>query len=232
MRRGQGNLPLSRRQTHVLNREGTDARRHDELTKPAQPKYESNARRSSRVNNAGPSGYESCSECYCISSQKEYRMTHKIAACLWFDGNAEDAARFYEQTFPESRIDAITRSPSAFPDGKDGDVLTVEFTVLGMPFLGLNGGPQFTFDEAISFQVYTDNQAETDRYWHAIVDNGGAESDCGWCKDRFGLSWQIVPRALLNALKSPDRAAAKRAMDAMMQMQKIDIATIEAAVRG
>jgi predicted 3-demethylubiquinone-9 3-methyltransferase (glyoxalase superfamily) len=159
-------------------------------------------------------------------------MASKIAPCLWFDGNAEDAARFYAQTFPDSRIDAINRSPSDYPAGKEGDALTVEFTVLGMPFLGLNGGPHFSFDEAISFQIYTDDQAETDRYWHAIVDAGGSESDCGWCKDRFGLSWQIVPRALMDAIKSSDRAAAKRAMDAMMQMKKIDIATIEAAVRG
>ena len=159
-------------------------------------------------------------------------MAHKIAPCLWFNRNAEDAARFYAQTFPNSRIDAINRSPSGFPDGKEGDVLTVEFTVLGMPFLGLNGGPQFSFDEAISFQIYTDDQAETDRYWHAIVDAGGSESDCGWCTDRFGLSWQIVPRVLMSALKDPDTAAAKRAMDAMMQMKKIDISTIEAAFRG
>jgi predicted 3-demethylubiquinone-9 3-methyltransferase (glyoxalase superfamily) len=159
-------------------------------------------------------------------------MAHRIAPCLWFDGNAEEAARFYEQTFPESRVDSVNRSPSDFPNGKEGDVLTVEFTVLGMPFLGLNGGPQFSFDEAISFQIYTDNQAETDRYWHALVDGGGAEGYCGWCKDRFGLSWQIVPRALMDALKSSDRAAAKRAMDAMMQMRKIDSATIEAAVKG
>jgi predicted 3-demethylubiquinone-9 3-methyltransferase (glyoxalase superfamily) len=159
-------------------------------------------------------------------------MTPKIAPCLWFNGNAEDAARFYAQTFPESGIDAINRSPSDYPDGKEGDVLTVEFTVLGMPIMGLNGGPQFSFDEAISFQIYTDDQTETNRYWHAIVDAGGSEGDCGWCKDRFGLSWQIVPRALLDALRSSDRAAAKRAMEAMMQMKKIDIATIEAALKG
>ena len=159
-------------------------------------------------------------------------MAQKIAPCLWFDGNAEDAARFYAQTFPDSSVDAINRSPSDFPDGKEGDVLTVEFTVLGLSFLGLNGGPQFTFDEAISFQIYTDDQAETDRYWHAIADDGGSDGDCGWCKDRFGLSWQIVPRVLMDALKKSDRAAAKRAMDAMMQMKKIDIAAIEAAARG
>ncbi len=159
-------------------------------------------------------------------------MTTKIAPCLWFDGNAEEAAKFYARTFPDSRIDVINRSPADYPDGKEGDVLTVEFTVLGMPFVGLNGGPHFTFDEAISFQVYTDDQAETDRYWNAIVDNGGTESACGWCKDRFGLSWQIAPRALLDAVKSSDRAAGKRAMDAMMEMKKIDIAAIEAALRG
>ena len=159
-------------------------------------------------------------------------MAHKIAPCLWFGGDAEDAATFYARTFPDSRIDALNRSPSDYPDGKEGDVLTVEFTVLGMPFVGLNGGSQYSFDEAISFQVYTGDQAETDRYWHAIVDNGGSESVCGWCKDRFGLSWQIVPRVLMDALKSSDRAAAKRAMDAMMQMKKIDSATIEAAVKG
>jgi 2-polyprenyl-6-hydroxyphenyl methylase/3-demethylubiquinone-9 3-methyltransferase len=159
-------------------------------------------------------------------------MAPKIAPCLWFDGNAEDAARFYARTFPDSRIGAINRSPSDYPAGKEGAVLTVEFTVLGLPFLGLNGGPQFSFDEAISFQIYTDDQAETDRYWHSIVDDGGSEGDCGWCKDRFGLSWQVVPRALMDAIKSSDRAAAKRAMDAMMQMKKIDIATIEAAVKG
>jgi len=159
-------------------------------------------------------------------------MTHKIAPCLWFDGNAEDAARFYAQTFPDSRIDAINRSPSDYPDGKEGDVLTVEFVVLGMPFVGLNGGPQFRFNEAISFQIYTNDQAETDRYWHALVDNGGSENVCGWCKDRFGLSWQIVPRALMDALKHSDGAAGKRAMDAMIQMKKIDIATINAAIKG
>ena len=156
----------------------------------------------------------------------------KIAPCLWFDHNAEEAATFYAATFPDSRIKAVHRSPSDYPGGKAGDALTVEFTVLGLDFLGLNGGPIFTFDEAISFQVYTDDQAETDRYWNAIVGNGGAASQCGWCKDRFGLSWQITPRALLKAMSNPDRAAAKRAMDAMMTMRKIDIAKIEAAFRG
>ena len=156
----------------------------------------------------------------------------KIAACLWFDGKAEQAARFYADTFPDSHVDVVTRSPVDYPDGKRDDVLVVEFTVLGMPFLGLNGGPQFTFDEAISFQVYTDDQAETDRYWNAITGNGGAESECGWCKDKFGLSWQITPRALMQAMANPDRAAAGRAMQAMMQMKKIDIAAIEAAMKA
>jgi predicted 3-demethylubiquinone-9 3-methyltransferase (glyoxalase superfamily) len=159
-------------------------------------------------------------------------MSEKIAPCLWFDDNAEAAAQFYARTFPHSSVDAVNRTPSDYPNGKEGDVLTVEFTVLGMPFLGLNGGSQFQFCEAVSFQVYTDDQAETDRYWNAIVADGGSESDCGWCKDRFGLSWQIVPRALLNAIKSEDRAAAKRAMNAMMQMKKIDIAAIQAAAKG
>ena len=156
----------------------------------------------------------------------------KIAPCLWFDHNAEEAANFYAATFPDSAVKAVHRSPADYPDGKAGNVLTVEFTVLGLEFLGLNGGPVFKFDEAISFQVYTDDQAETDRYWNAIVDNGGTASQCGWCKDRFGLSWQITPRALLKAMTNPDTVAAKRAMDAMMTMQKIDIAAIQAAERG
>ena len=153
----------------------------------------------------------------------------KIAASLWFDGNAEAAAQFYAETFPDSRVDAVHRAPGEYPSGKQGDVLTVEFTVLGMRFVGLNGGPHFTFSEAVSFQIYTDDQAETDRYWNAIVDNGGTASNCGWCKDKFGLSWQITPRALLDVMTSSDPAAAKRGMDAMMTMQKIDIAAIQAA---
>ena len=155
-----------------------------------------------------------------------------IATCLWFNKNAEEAAKFYAATFPNSRVTAVRKSPSDYPSGKAGDVLTVEFTVLGQPFVGLNGGPEFTFDEAVSFQVFTDTQEETDRYWNAIVKNGGQENVCGWCKDKFGLSWQIVPRALLNAINDSDTAAAKRAMDAMMTMKKIDIAKIEAARSG
>jgi predicted 3-demethylubiquinone-9 3-methyltransferase (glyoxalase superfamily) len=153
----------------------------------------------------------------------------KIAPCLWFNKNAEEAARFYAATFPDSRVIAVHKSPADYPGGKAGDVLTVDFTVLGQQFLGLNGGPEFTFDEAVSFQVFTDTQEETDRYWNAIVRNGGQESECGWCKDKFGLSWQIVPRVLIEAVNDPDTAAAKRAMDAMMTMKKIDIARIEAA---
>ena len=158
--------------------------------------------------------------------------TRNMAVCLWFDGNAEEAARFYASTFPDSRVDAVHRAPGDYPAGKQGNVLTVEFTVLGMAFLGLNGGPHFKLDEAVSLQVYTDDQAETDRLWHAITSNGGAESECGWCKDRYGLSWQITPRALMDALTDPDPVAAKRAFEAMMTMRKIDIATIEAARRG
>jgi predicted 3-demethylubiquinone-9 3-methyltransferase (glyoxalase superfamily) len=156
----------------------------------------------------------------------------KIAPCLWFNKNAEEAANFYAATFPNSRVNAVHKSPGDYPGGKAGDVLTVEFTVLGQPFVGLNGGSEFTFDEAVSFQVFTDTQEETDRYWNAIVGGGGQESVCGWCKDRFGLSWQIVPRALTQAMNDSDTAAAKRAMDAMMTMKKIDIARIEAAQAG
>ncbi len=156
----------------------------------------------------------------------------KNTVCLWFDGTAEEAARFYATTFPDSSVSALHRAPGEFPSGHEGDVLMVEFTVLGIPCLGLNGGPAFKHSEAFSFQVATDDQAETDRYWNAIVNNGGQESDCGWCKDRWGLSWQITPVALTRAVTDPDRAAAKRAFDAMMQMRKIDIAAIEAARRG
>ena len=156
----------------------------------------------------------------------------KNTICLWYDGDAEDAARFYAETFPDSSVDAVHLAPGDFPSGKKGDVLTVEFTVMGIPCLGLNGGPAFKHNEAFSFQVATADQAETDRYWNAIVGNGGEESACGWCKDKWGLSWQITPLALTKAITDPDPAAAKRAFDAMMQMRKIDIATIEAARRG
>lgn len=156
----------------------------------------------------------------------------RIAPCLWYDGAAEEAASFYAATFPDSHVDAVHRAPLDFPGGKAGDVLTVEFTVLGMAFLGLNGGPAFPHTQAVSFQVYTDTQEETDRYWDAIVGNGGAENACGWCRDRWGLSWQITPRALMAAMTNPDPAAAGRGMEAMMTMRKIDIAKIEAAVAG
>ena len=156
----------------------------------------------------------------------------KIAPCLWFNKNAEEAAKFYAATFPDSRVIALHKAPGDYPGGKAGDVLTVDFTVLGQHFVGLNGGPEFTFDEAISFQVFTDTQEETDRYWNAIVRGGGQENVCGWCKDKFGLSWQIAPRALIEAINDTDTAAAKRAMDAMMTMKKIDIATINAARAG
>jgi 2-polyprenyl-6-hydroxyphenyl methylase/3-demethylubiquinone-9 3-methyltransferase len=156
----------------------------------------------------------------------------KNTICLWYDGTALEAATFYAATFPDSRVGAVHRAPGDFPGGKQGDVLTVEFTVLGIPCLGLNGGPQFPQSEAFSFQVATDNQVETDRLWQAIVGNGGQESACGWCKDRWGLSWQITPRVLTEAVTDPDPAAAKRAFEAMMTMKKIDIAAIEAARRG
>ncbi len=159
-------------------------------------------------------------------------MISKNTICLWYDGAALEAATFYAETFPDSAVGAVHRAPGDFPSGKQGDVLTVEFTVMGIPCLGLNGGPAFKHSEAFSFQVATDDQAETDRLWSAVVDNGGQESESGWCKDKWGLSWQITPRVLTAAYTSPDRAAAKRAFDAMMGMRKIDIATIEAALRG
>jgi 2-polyprenyl-6-hydroxyphenyl methylase/3-demethylubiquinone-9 3-methyltransferase len=158
-------------------------------------------------------------------------MTPKNTICLWFDKDALEAARFYAATFPDSDVSAVHAAPSDYPDGKQGDVLTVEFTVLGIPCLGLNGGPRFSHSEAFSFQVATDSQEETDRYWNAIVGNGGKESACGWCKDRWGLSWQITPRVLTDAMAAGG-AEAKRAFEAMMPMTKIDIATIEAARRG
>ena len=156
----------------------------------------------------------------------------KNTICLWYDHDAEEAARFYARTFPDSTVGAVHQAPSDFPGGKAGDVLTVEFTVCGVPCIGLNGGDIFKHSEAFSFQIATEDQAETDRYWSAIVGNGGEESACGWCKDKWGLSWQITPIALTQAFTDPDRAAAKRAFDAMMQMTKIDIAAIEAARRG
>jgi predicted 3-demethylubiquinone-9 3-methyltransferase (glyoxalase superfamily) len=156
----------------------------------------------------------------------------KNTICLWYNGDAEEAARFYAATFPDSSVNAVHFAPGDYPSGKEGDALTVEFTVMGIPCLGLNGGPAFTHSEAFSFQVATVDQAETDRYWNAIVNNGGAESACGWCKDKWGISWQISPIALLQAVTDPDPAVAKRAFNAMMEMKKIDIATIEAARRG
>ncbi len=156
----------------------------------------------------------------------------KNVICLWYNGTAEEAASFYAKTFPNSAVTGVHRAPGDFPSGTQGQVLTVEFTVLGIPCLGLNGGPAFEHSEAFSFQVITEDQAETDRYWNAIVGNGGAENACGWCKDRWGLSWQITPRVLLDAVAGSDKAAAKRAFDAMMGMKKIDVAAIEAARRG
>jgi 2-polyprenyl-6-hydroxyphenyl methylase/3-demethylubiquinone-9 3-methyltransferase len=159
-------------------------------------------------------------------------MTSKNTICLWFDCDAVDAAQFYAKTFADSEVGAIHRAPGDFPSGKQGDVLTVEFTVMGIPCLGLNGGPAFKHSEAFSFQVATEDQAETDRLWNAIIDHGGQASACGWCKDKWGLSWQITPRLLIAAITDPDPAVAKRAFEAMMEMTKIDIAVIEAARRG
>jgi len=156
----------------------------------------------------------------------------KNTICLWYDGGAEEAARFYAETFPDSSVQAVHRAPADNPSSKEGDVLTVDFTVMGIPCLGLNGGSTFTHSEAFSFQVATEDQAETDRYWNAIVGNGGQESMCGWCKDKWGVSWQITPIAMTKAFTNPDPAIAKRAFEAMMEMKKIDIATIEAAYRG
>ncbi|HKP70585.1 MAG TPA: VOC family protein [Pyrinomonadaceae bacterium] len=156
----------------------------------------------------------------------------KNTICLWYDGDAEEAARFYSETFPDSSVDAVHKAPGDFPSGKEGDVLTVNFTVLGTPCMGLNGGPMFKHSEAFSFQVATKDQEETDRYWNAIVGNGGEESACGWCKDKWGLSWQITPIVLSEGVTDPDPAVAKRVFDAMMTMQKIDVAAIEAARRG
>ena len=159
-------------------------------------------------------------------------MNNKNTICLWYNGDALAAATFYANTFPNSVVKAVHRAPGDYPAGKQGDELTVEFTVLGIPCVGLNGGPAFKHSEAFSFQVSTDNQEETDRLWHAIIDNGGQASACGWCKDKWGLSWQISPRVLVDAVTSKDPAVAKRAFEAMMTMTKIDIAAIEAAIKG
>ena len=155
----------------------------------------------------------------------------KNTICLWYNGTAEEAAKFYAATFPDSRVTAVHLAPGDYPSGKKGDVITVDFTVLGIPCLGLNGGPAFTHSEAFSFQISTADQAETDRYWNAIVQNGGQESACGWCKDKWGLSWQITPKILTDAMATGG-AVAERAFEAMMQMKKIDVAAIERAVRG
>ena len=158
-------------------------------------------------------------------------MQPKNTICLWFDKDALEAARFYAATFPDSEVTAVRRAPCDYPGGKEGDLLTVEFTVLGIPCIGLNGGPAFAQSEAFSFQVATDDQAETDRYWNAIVGNGGKESDCGWCKDRWGVSWQITPRTLTAAMAAGGEEF-RRAFAAMLTMQKIDVAAIDAARRG
>jgi predicted 3-demethylubiquinone-9 3-methyltransferase (glyoxalase superfamily) len=160
------------------------------------------------------------------------RALPKNVICLWYDGTAEQAANFYAKTFPNSAVTAVHRTPGDYPDGKKGDVLTVEFTVLGIACVGLNGGPTVKHSEAFSFQVITESQEETDRYWNAIVTNDGAESHCGWCKDKWGLSWQITPRVLLEAVTGADQAAAGRAFEAMLTMRKIDISAIEAAKKA
>ncbi len=166
-----------------------------------------------------------------IEEREDENMMPKNTICLWFDKDAEEAARFYAATFPDSRVTAVHKAPGDYPGGKAGDALSVEFTVVGIPCMGINGGPTFKHSEAFSFQIATDDQEETDRYWNAIVGHGGQESQCGWCKDRWGLSWQITPRALTDAM-SASGAEARRVFDAMMSMKKIDIARIEAARRG
>ena len=159
-------------------------------------------------------------------------MVSKNTICLWYNGDAVEAAQFYAETFPDSSVGAIFRAPSDYPAGKEGDVLTVEFTVIGIPCIGLNGGPQFKHSEAFSFQIATDDQSETDRLWNAIVGNGGEESMCGWCRDKWGLSWQITPRVLTEGMADPDPDTRKRVFEAMMTMGKIDVAAIEAARKG
>lgn len=156
----------------------------------------------------------------------------KNTICLWYDHDAEEAARFYAEIFPDSSVGAIVLAPGDYPSGKEGDVITVNFTVLGIPCIGLNGGPEFKHNEAFYFQVATQDQEETDRYWNAIVNNSGQESECGWCKDKWGISWQIIPMVLLEASYSSDPVVAKRVFDAMLKMKKIDVAIIQAAVRG
>lgn len=159
-------------------------------------------------------------------------MLSKNTICLWYDGDALEAATFYAKTFPDSAVKAVHRAPGDYPAGKQGDIITVEFTMMGIPCLGLNGGPGIQHNQAFSFQVATDDQEETDRLWNAIIENGGSANVCGWCQDKWGLSWQITPRILSAAIIDPDPAAAKRAFEAMMTMGKIDISGIEAALRG
>lgn len=178
------------------------------------------------------SGLRQTSQFNTISKKKIKMSKPKNLICLWYNGDAEEAAKFYAATFPDSHVTAIHRAPSDYPSGKAGDVLTVEFTVMGIPCLGLNGGPAFKHSEAFSFQIATEDQDETDRYWNAILDAGGQPSGCGWCKDKWGLSWQITPRLLSEAVSSSDTALAKRAFEAMMTMTKIDIAALEKACRG
>jgi len=175
-----------------------------------------------------PSGYMDAAKQWVLG--KTIRAKNRV--CLWYDGTAEDAAQFYARTFPDSSVGTVLLAPGDHPSGKTGDVLTVEFTVMGIPCIGLNGGPMFKQSEAFSFQVETADQAETDRYWDAIVSNGGEASHCGWCKDKWGVSWQITPTALMKAIVHPDPAVANRAFNAMMSMRKINIAAIDAAVRG